>query len=415
MRRPSFPPPEVTLKPETEQEYITQIRKYKLITPLFGGGVEAGKPDENNLIRGAAVRGHLRFWWRATQGGRFNGDLAAMKQAEDKLWGAAANKANNIGPSKIHLFVSVSKKGQEEYAFDPTNYRADRNVAPDYAAFPLNPTQEERRRGEKVKPVRTGVEFTLKIGFPKNSKESVEAALWAWENFGGVGARTRRGFGALELLSIGNKNVTINDIKTHINDGLEKYVVSGTWPDGVPYLTVNNYRICNMTWHQIIGNYKRFRQSRNQGNDPRRPGRSHWPEADAIRKLTSRSNPRHAKPIHNPRIDKFPRGVLGLPIIFHFQDTRAGNPEDTTLQGRSHERLASPLILRPLPYNQGSIALKLQMVGTPLPLAPQNLVLKDNSQATLATVDWQLNSAEARQIRPLNGNTDVIDAFLKFL
>ena len=52
--------------PRTD-DMITQTRSYKLITPLFGGGVEAGKNDENIPVNGKCIRGQLRFWWRATR------------------------------------------------------------------------------------------------------------------------------------------------------------------------------------------------------------------------------------------------------------------------------------------------------------------------------------------------------------
>lgn len=64
-----------------------------------------------------------------------------------------------------------------------------------YLGFPL--------RGDKEwAPVKEGVAFRLRLRFPEkvgelNFWEELEAALWAWETFGGIGARTRRGFGAL--------------------------------------------------------------------------------------------------------------------------------------------------------------------------------------------------------------------------
>jgi CRISPR/Cas system CMR-associated protein Cmr1 (group 7 of RAMP superfamily) len=49
-------------------------KKYSisLITPLFGGGAEPGRPDEDFPIRGTAIRGQLEFWWRATRGTQFD-------------------------------------------------------------------------------------------------------------------------------------------------------------------------------------------------------------------------------------------------------------------------------------------------------------------------------------------------------
>ena len=69
MRKPpSITPPPV--KQEPNNTTITQVREYELITPLFGGGVNPGEADPVTIIRGTAIRGHLRFWWRACRGGR---------------------------------------------------------------------------------------------------------------------------------------------------------------------------------------------------------------------------------------------------------------------------------------------------------------------------------------------------------
>lgn len=36
----------------------------ELITPMYGGGVKAGRVDCKMPIRASALRGQLRFWWR---------------------------------------------------------------------------------------------------------------------------------------------------------------------------------------------------------------------------------------------------------------------------------------------------------------------------------------------------------------
>jgi len=46
----------------------TSEYRISLVSPLFGGGVEAGMPDESMPIRGTSIRGQLQFWWRATRG-----------------------------------------------------------------------------------------------------------------------------------------------------------------------------------------------------------------------------------------------------------------------------------------------------------------------------------------------------------
>ncbi|MFZ4701399.1 MAG: type III-B CRISPR module RAMP protein Cmr1, partial [Candidatus Methylumidiphilus sp.] len=34
------------------------------LTPIYGGGTEAGVPDQILPVRVASIRGQLRFWWR---------------------------------------------------------------------------------------------------------------------------------------------------------------------------------------------------------------------------------------------------------------------------------------------------------------------------------------------------------------
>ena len=36
--------------------------RLRLVTPMFGGGARAGKPDEKLPIRPSSIRGHLRYW-----------------------------------------------------------------------------------------------------------------------------------------------------------------------------------------------------------------------------------------------------------------------------------------------------------------------------------------------------------------
>src|SRR6266480_7976607 len=87
-------PPEISpqnVTPQKHDDIITQVREYKLITPLFGGGVEKSEADPVTIIRGTEIRGQLRFWWRACRAGNYT-NVKDLKEAEDKIWGAANKK-----------------------------------------------------------------------------------------------------------------------------------------------------------------------------------------------------------------------------------------------------------------------------------------------------------------------------------
>ena len=103
MSRPDPKSPPAVL-PNEKTGWVKQTRKYKVITPLYGGGEETQKADSITTVRATEVRGHLRFWWRATRGGAFNGNLKEMKKREEELWGSSGEKGKP-GPSTVIVNV----------------------------------------------------------------------------------------------------------------------------------------------------------------------------------------------------------------------------------------------------------------------------------------------------------------------
>lgn len=426
MRKPKLEQPPGLEHKETG--FVTQVREYQLITPLFGGGVVPGEADPVTTVRGTEVRGHLRFWWRATQGGRFNGDLKAMKTAEDELWGTASfvrkNQPEAKTPQSVQIFIFENQSGKPDQPFVVSQGKVRPNkksVVPPYAAFALQPSNEEAKKGAQSGSVRVGVTFSLEISFPDEKRNEVQAALWAWETFGGIGARTRRGFGALQCLNIWEDDVlqplslpaspNRAVVAQWLDEQVRQHVPQETWPEHVPHIssTMSKRIIVGSgdavdLWGDLINALRRFRQSR-EGNSY---GPSHWPESNAIRNVTISRTSSKSPFLGN----KTPRAFFGLPIIFHFP--QKGEPEDTTLRGTSSERMASALILRPLACHQGqAVGLAVVLQGPKLP--PDSLVLLEKDGKKTHPADPVLNSAEARKIKPLRGKTDILEAFLDTL
>jgi CRISPR-associated protein Cmr1 len=241
-----------------------------------------------------------------------------------------------------------------------------------------------------------------------------------WEIFGGIGARTRRGFGALQLISVDGvpdsdlPNSPKEEAKTWIQQQLEHCVVQGTYPPGVPHLSHSTpFRITDSSenvmdvWDTLIKKLASFRQARKGGPH----GRSYWPEPEAIRTITGQRFKKHP-PLNHPT--KFPRAAFGLPIIFHFKYSNLGEPPDTTLEGKREEsrRFASPLILRPLVCKDNrAVGVALLLEGSRIP--PPGGIVLDYDPTT--TVDTQLTQTEAMAIPVLHGQTDVLQAFMNYL
>ncbi len=407
---------------------VTLTRQYELITPLFGGGVEANVVDVENPIKGTAVRGQLRFWWRATRGGQFGKDgLKAMKAREDEIFGAAAtDKDGEKRPLPLQIAVRIDKKNKQEYERDldypfihvrGNSKPNPKSITPAYAAFPLQRTKEEIRDGETRRTVQKNIAFTLDVNFHTDYREDIEMALWAWETFGGIGARTRRGFGALHCTAAKENGKskplppTMCDaaaIKKEIKKRLKK--VDGQWPRNVPHLSpkmpleiVPTNGDAESVWNWLIKALQAFRQSRVGGKH----GATHWPEANAVRRAAG-------KPISSKSPDmeaKFPRAQLGLPILFHFpQDSSL----DATLSGATKERMASRLILRPLACGYGSaVGLSASLIG---PIIPEGGLALDESPVVDGTkIDHRLSISEANKIVPLDGTPSLIKAFFEYI
>lgn len=433
-KQPGLPPKDIN--PKQNDKVITQVREYELITPLFGGGVTPAEADPVTIIRATEIRGQLRFWWRACRGGKpeFKGDPEKMKQQEDKIWGKAYEKKDTppAQDETVQIRVEVVKRGES------ISYK-DSSV-PSYASFPLQSNPKPLQNLQK------DVSFKLIISFPVNQKEEIEAALWAWETYGGIGARTRRGFGALRCTTL-EENGQPMPVKLPVTNweeavqwmqiNLEKYVSNSDWPENVPHLPTQlrekvNFRLIRVddkgdvhaVWKDLIEPLKDFRQMRR----PSPYGRSMWPEPSTIRHHTNQSHQDHANPIPNPPVYKFPRAAFGLPIIFQFKDSNKEEPSDsksdprkTVLQLEAYERLASPLILKPLACQEGEymgLALILEGSG----LDKEQLVLETQEEPKQKwNVEAPLDPGETLTLRyrmyqtQINSQTDILQEFLKFL
>ena len=438
-RTPSLEsPPEIKKR---EDGRITQVRRYKLITPLFGGGVEPNQADPITVVRGTEIRGQLRFWWRATCGGKFDGSLKAMRQREEEIWGSAAAK-DRPGPSEVAIYVQCIATGREDRPFEvvpnkngrPSIQPRKASVAPPYAAFPLQPERETAKIGMETEAVKVDIEFIIEIGYPKEFERDIQAALWAWETFGGMGARTRRGFGSLQLISVDDSPhplPRLEQVEGELRNKLRQHVVSGKCHPDVPHVS-QDMRIKVITsskaqtstpvqmWNRLIRHLQDFRQKRHK-----RMGLSLWPEANEIRRRF-KLEPKYPPQSNSPKLaHKFPRSVFGLPIIFHLPHDKALPTQSFTLQGKAapdsdskktFERLSSALILKPLPCANGQAVGIAVVLEAPI-IPPYGLKIQE-LPPDKQIVEWQLTKDEANSepIREiLHGQPDVIKAFLDSL
>lgn len=357
----------------------------KLITPMFGGGVKPGEVDRAMPIRAGAVRGQLRFWWRLLHGaGR---DLTELFTAESALWGGISGGRPRA--SQVALQVRNTPVGDQQLK------HKNKLSIPTYALI--------LERDDDPVLMQADYSFELVLRFnervtPTQQEEVVEALRW-WASFGGVGARTRRGLGAVKVVGdhMELKPVTTEEVKA-----------KGGW------MIVGKTAIHAVkAWKDAVGTLQRFRQGpglgRNHGQH-NRPGRSHWPEADTIRRTVKTPAPMH-QPKH--KVDGFyPRAAFGLPIVFHFKDR--GDPGDQVLNPEGHDRMASPLILRPYFDGQRYRPMALLLPGWEERIST---VVHFNSQqvAPAWPEDPRTREQLAENVEPMKGRgTDALSAFMRY-
>lgn len=371
-----------------------------LVTPIYGGGVKSATPDDKQPVRVAAIRGQLRFWWRLLAQHKWKlsvSELSELRKQEFALWGGMNDGDENGKASLVFLRVKNVKFANEKSKVEPyTKYVPTFSSILNYVLFPARPVQQTDPVTHLLSPDLT---WTLEWRVDEKrisdaQKEQVIETLRWWVNFGGIGARTRRGCGAF----IAKQSTQSEILKPISADEIQAAQCQ---------LATVNANNAMTAWEIAVKKLRDFRQGVNVGRNPSSnggfAGRSRWTEPDAIRRLTNRHSSLHA-PEHRAG-NQFPRGMFGMPIIFHF----VGNeePQDTSLQPVGKERMSSPVIIRPIQQNGQWQAAALLL---PHDFSQLRVELKQVQEVTL------FDKNKVNEIKPIhdNGGTNPLDAFMAY-
>ena len=350
---PSAPGGENAVIPLGRREKTYRI---EVVTPMFGG-VFPGIPDEVTPVRVSSIRGQLRFWWRATRGCEFP-DAVRLAEREGEIWGTTEE------PSKVSLSVVVVSKGTAQpcAAIPPNGRGAPRanREYPGYVTFPFHQDSKSIRNAKR------DLVFDLRVSCPDEVWNDVEAALWAWCNFGGLGARTRRGCGAVFCEDFAPKDAAELSVKMKMSRRATNDPVHA-WPELFTALLLKENGAAGAipAWNDAIRLLQTFRQGLNVGREPgdKVPGRSRWPEPQVIRAIVRKRDHADSQMLLTPGMG-FPRAAFGLPSVFHFQnEPDLQEPQLLPkIPGSKGKRMASPLILRPLLFSdKRTVAMILQL------------------------------------------------------
>jgi CRISPR-associated protein Cmr1 len=427
---------------------VTKEYRISLITPLFGGGVEAGTPDETLPIRGTSIRGQLRHWWRTTVGHRLGG---RMWQREEEIFGSTEfpsplgvrvveqpqiqcvdpSYGDRFGPVAYALFSAI--ENQQQVVKEGSAFR----VRLDWAGAEHLQSQRRAQNVQRKRDRRSILPDTIEdIGV------DIAAALQAWCTFGGLGARSRRGCGA----------VFCSEIASELPDLPGRVLVA------LPQSSALE------AWKESVKAYRDFRQSprgrrhqktintKNGARTIQVPGRSHWPEADSIRKISGSAlrppagasstgvpadedTSDHSVPVvPEEALPAFPRAILGLPINFHFADgpgknrpgQRDKDPQDVQLipllpdgTDGGLDRMSSPVITRPL-WHDGKWRPGVVILEQHTPNGLRVRLTGRRARADGADLSYDLLPEHVANpslgaLRPMRGHPSALDALRDFL
>ncbi len=179
---------------------------YRIVTPMFIGGANQ---DPSDGIRPPSFKGALRFWWRALNWGKFyqdcDGDeaaaLKALHKKESELFGSAAKDGKG---GQGAFLLTLAELGMRK----TINDWPKPNTGAGYLAYGIL-ASKGGKRGKPV-PHRIGIvenhKFKVQLAFRLNSKQedidSIREAVETLGLVGGLGSRSRRGFGSLSTESL---------------------------------------------------------------------------------------------------------------------------------------------------------------------------------------------------------------------
>ncbi len=160
---------------------------YRVVTPMFCAGADPGRAE----LRLPSFKGVLRFWWRALAWSRLDGNLDEIQRQEDMLFGST-----RAGQSSVSMRLTQSDRSENILG---KNLRVGQGAR--YLGYGVVDGGSDDERGCLLPPS----DFTVHLrgrDLEDEQVTSLQSALIVLGTIGGMGARSRKGFGSLVIKSL---------------------------------------------------------------------------------------------------------------------------------------------------------------------------------------------------------------------
>jgi CRISPR-associated protein Cmr1 len=178
--------------------------KFRIVTPLFMSGSDRFRAE----LRVPSIKGVLRFWWRALALGRLN-SVSKVREEESCIFGSAGN---DIGQAKAHLRLKLPED-VVQYKDPILKYADGEPVGPGarylgYGVVEAVPSKKRNTRESQILrsclkyPFEGVLSLLIRNGTSSEDIKGIESAVIAMGLFGGLGSRSRKGYGSFNLVEL---------------------------------------------------------------------------------------------------------------------------------------------------------------------------------------------------------------------
>lgn len=280
----------------------------KFITPAFLGGANPkGTPE----LRPSAIKGALRFWWRTQSQ---IADINALNERETAIFGGISDETATKSTFSLRVRHRDFLTGHE-LPYEKANVRNESfkvNIFA-YLAFGIYEQQEKKLNREFVKPDET---FDLVFQFfTPTYKDEVISALRLLALFGGIGTKTRNGYGKFEIANLPDPIGWQSRLKALNKGPLLSY--SSFSNDAKVFQTKETHRTPELALAEVGKAYKNAREWIEQQHEFE--DRSYLGSPIVEKKIQTSFLDRHSKPYYLttlPEKGRYRGAILFLPYLF---------------------------------------------------------------------------------------------------
>lgn len=174
---------------------------YRVTTPMFCGGASGEAAD----LRLPSFKGVLRYWWRALAWSSYGGDLGRIHQKEEALFGSAKRGQSRVS-MRLKSPPAVARRRKGKVLQVPGTNRPIGEGAC-YLGYGVMEAFGKKAGQLTRSCLDGGFEFTVQMRLPTAGKEGLrreqmallESALVCVGVFGGLGAKSRKGYGSVAI------------------------------------------------------------------------------------------------------------------------------------------------------------------------------------------------------------------------